>query len=313
MKLTKKIVYLVSVLALSCTFAVSAAEVSITEITEADGTYSVALSTTDVASTDQYTVLVYRTGENGILSDDGTLVEGATTVAASSSNITYINQDDFSTLTDSTIEFELGPVSSDGVYAVSVGGTDVSTAAVSYFEIGEAAADEPTVTYVTNNPTGVTCFTANETFADGTATIDVTPAMGYKISNVAATVGTVDTSYNAAGGTITVTGITADTTITITTVEYVAADTNTGIVTYSTVLQENGSTYVFGKVPAVTTDEFGIDLDGTKYPVLDNRYTTEKAFGIRFGAGYLEAGNYTAKTYAGDAIANTSATFTIAE
>lgn len=143
MKLTKKIVSLAAVLALSCTFAVSAAPtVAINGDIAApvDGTYSVNLTTTDVVETNQYTVLVYRVGDNGIMDTVAT----ATLPAPSNTNITYINQDAFSTIkmTGSeayTIAFALGAVKTDGVYKVMVGGTGVATAAVGYFEVGAAA------------------------------------------------------------------------------------------------------------------------------------------------------------------------------
>lgn len=144
MKLTKKIVSLAAVLALSCTFAVSAENTAKTvaingDIAEASGSYSVNLTTT-AAETDQYTVLVYRVGDNGIMDTVAT----ATLPAPSNSNITYINQDAFSTIkmTDSeayTIAFALGAVKTDGVYKVMVGGTGIATAAVGYFEVGAAA------------------------------------------------------------------------------------------------------------------------------------------------------------------------------
>lgn len=139
MKLTKKIVSLASVLALSCTFAVSAAEVAINgDIAEADGAYSVNLTTT-AAETDQYTVLVYKISDEGIADEIAT----ATIPAPSSSNITYINQDAFSTIKADdayTIAFALGAnVAGDGTYKVMVGGTGIATAAVGYFEVGEDA------------------------------------------------------------------------------------------------------------------------------------------------------------------------------
>ncbi len=144
MKLTKKIVSLASALALSCTFAVSAAEVAITgDIVEVDGAYSVNLTTT-AAETDQYTVLVYKVSEEGIMDE----IASATLPAPSSSNITYINQDTFATLKAGdayTIAFALGAnVEGDGTYKVMVGGTGVATAAVGYFEIGE---DAPAIIY----------------------------------------------------------------------------------------------------------------------------------------------------------------------
>lgn len=143
MKLTKKIVSLAAVLALSCTFAVSAAPtVAINGDIAApvDGTYSVNLTTTDVVETNQYTVLVYRVGDNGIMDTVAT----ATLPAPSNTNITYINQDAFSTIKLSgsdaySIAFALGAVKTDGVYKVMVGGTGVATAAVGYFEVGAAA------------------------------------------------------------------------------------------------------------------------------------------------------------------------------
>lgn len=147
MKLTKKIVSLAAVLALSCTFAVSAAPtVAINgDIADpVDGTYSVNLTTTDVAETDQYTVLVYKVSEEGIMDE----IASATLPAPSSSNITYINQDTFATLKAGdayTIAFALGAnVEGDGTYKVMVGGTGVATAAVGYFEIGE---DAPAIKY----------------------------------------------------------------------------------------------------------------------------------------------------------------------
>ena len=143
MKLTKKIVSLAAVLALSCTFAVSAAEVAINgDIVEADGAYSVNL-TTDAAETDQYTVLVYKISDEGIADEIAT----ATIPAPSNENITYINQDTFSTIKLSgsdaySIAFALGAnVKGDGTYKVMVGGTGIATAAVGYFEVGAGSDD----------------------------------------------------------------------------------------------------------------------------------------------------------------------------
>ena len=142
MKLTKKIVSLAAVLALSCTFAVSA--VTLDTSSELDialdsetGVYTVDVPASGVAETDQYTVLVYKIGDNSI-----DTAETDTFAAPSSSTITYIDQDSFSAISADdayTIAFSLGAVDGDGTYTVIVGGTGVATAAVGYFEIGEDA------------------------------------------------------------------------------------------------------------------------------------------------------------------------------
>ena len=147
MKLTKKIVSLAAVLALSCTFAVSA--VTLDTSSELDialdsetGVYTVDVPASGVAETDQYTVLVYKIGDNSI-----DTAETDTFAAPSSSTITYIDQDSFSTISADdayTIAFSLGAVDGDGTYTVIVGGTGVATAAVGYFEIG--GTDEPEYT-----------------------------------------------------------------------------------------------------------------------------------------------------------------------
>lgn len=147
MKLTKRLVSLATAMALSCTFAASAATLGIDgDIAEVNGAYNVNLTADGVAETAQYTILVYKISDEGIADEIAT----ATIPAPSNTNITYINQDAFSTikLTDSeayTIAFALGAnVNGDGTYKVLVGGTDVATAAVGYFEIGE---DAPTLKY----------------------------------------------------------------------------------------------------------------------------------------------------------------------
>lgn len=143
MKLTKKIVSLASVLALSCTFAVSAAEVTMGDIAEADGAYSVGLTATGVAETDQYTVLVYKVSDEGIMDE----IASAELPVPSNTNITYINQDAFSTIKLSgsdaySIAFALGAnVNGEGTYKVLVGGTGVAIAAEGYFEVGGESDD----------------------------------------------------------------------------------------------------------------------------------------------------------------------------
>lgn len=166
MKLTKKIVSLAAVLALSCTFAVSAATFnSTTAAVEAktDG-YSVTVPVTAAEANDQYTILVYRIGDNGVFDlVTGAAINaesGAVQAAPSNSTITYINQDSFGTITPDvayTLAFALGAnVNSNGQYKVLVGGTGVTTAAVGYFEVGAAA---PTYKY-------------GDVIADGEITID---------------------------------------------------------------------------------------------------------------------------------------------
>lgn len=172
MKLTKKIVSLAAVLALSCTFAVSAAELTMGNIAEADGAYSVGITATGVAETDQYTVLVYKISDEGIADE----IASATIPAPSNANITYINQDAFATIKADdayTIAFALGAnVKGDGTYKVMVGGTGVATAAVGYFEIGE---DAPTYKIGDANGDGVISITDAAHIANyllGAAAID---------------------------------------------------------------------------------------------------------------------------------------------
>lgn len=144
-------------------------------------------------------------------------------------------------------------------------------------------------TAVTFDTTGVKGIVENAvtTAVDGTVTIDVTPAFGSKIANVVTTDGTA--SYTANGGTITISGLKAETaTVTITTAE----DDATGVVTFATPYVDGDTAYVFGKVTNVA-DEFGVKLDGEAYAA--NNATAEKVFGIAFKG--LVAGTYSAAAY----------------
>lgn len=145
MKTFKKVVSLVSALAVTCAFAASAAPaITMGDITEAstEGAYTAAFTTSDVATDAQVTVLVYKLTES---TGELTAVESA--VLPLQTNITYVNQgaiNDTSYVTMTaddayTIAFALGAVDGDGTYKVLVGGTGVATAASGTFVVGEAA------------------------------------------------------------------------------------------------------------------------------------------------------------------------------
>lgn len=158
---------------------------------------------------------------------------------------------------------------------------------------------EPTeyaVTYATEDKF---IWEANATTktTDGKVTFTVKPAFGYVIESVTG----VD-SVIPAGGEMTAT-LTEDTEIKVTVAEKTDAAITYEYVTYD----ENYGWIAFGKVPAGTA-KYGIDLDGTKY---EGANAANGAFGVGFKG--LAAGSYTATAYAGETLAATAATITVAE
>lgn len=138
--------------------------------------------------------------------------------------------------------------------------------------------------------------TVSSTDASKTVTFTVKPAFGYVITAVTGVATAIPE-----GGEMTATIDADNTEIVVTVAEKTDAAITYEYVTYD----ENYGWIAFGKVPAGTAT-YGIDLDGTKY---EGANAADGAFGVGFKG--LAAGSYTAKAYAGETLAATSATIVV--